>query len=130
MSRSQESVLEAGEATGLGTPDNLRRMSLECHIETNKRWFRLRACGLIVRDNEVLMMGNDVDPYRYSVGGGVLVGESTYDAAIREVWEETGVKLPVERLAIIHENYFFSQHNDAMHGLESHELAFYYLGLV
>ncbi len=102
-------------------------MALECHLQTEKQWFRLRACGLIVHDNAVLMVGNERDPYYYSVGGGVNVGESTYDAAIREVHEETGVVFPVERLAIIHENYFFGQHDDALQGLEAHELAFYYL---
>ncbi len=102
-------------------------MALECHLQTEKQWFRLRACGLILHDNAVLMVGNERAPYYYSVGGGVNVGESTYDAAIREVREETGLVLPIERLAIIHENYFVGRHDDALHGLEAHELAFYYL---
>ena len=48
--------------------------------------------------------------------------ESSEDAVKREVFEETGVFYEIERLAIIHENFF-----DGDNGSRWHEVAFYYL---
>ena len=49
-------------------------------------------------------------------GGHVENGESFTDAAIREVFEETGVKYEIDRLAVIHEN-FFNENNGLLKGL-------------
>jgi len=68
--------------------------------------FRLRAYGILINDERVLMIRNDSDPNYYSVGGCVEHGESLEEAAIREVWEETGWKFEIECLVFIHENFF------------------------
>lgn len=54
------------------------------------------------------------------------MGETAEDAAVREVYEETGVKYEVDRLAVIHENFF---HGDGgtLDGLDCHEVSFYFL---
>jgi len=44
------------------------------------------------------MIRNDSDPNYYLVGGCVEHGEILKEAAVREVWEETGWKFEVERL--------------------------------
>lgn len=98
----------------------------ECTFTSGKDWFRLRACGIILNDAKVLMIRNDTDPFYYSVGGCVDHGESLEDAAVREVWEETGWKFEVERLAFIHENFFRGKAG-TIEGLSCHEVAFYYL---
>ncbi|MDF2557691.1 MAG: hydrolase [Bacillales bacterium] len=54
----------------------------------------------------VLMASNEDTEYYYSVGGGVHMGETSEDAIIREVYEETGIKYEIDRLAFIHENFF------------------------
>ena len=44
----------------------------------------------------------------------------------REVFEETGIHYEIEHLAIIHEN-FFVESTGKYKGLDSHEIAFYFL---
>lgn len=53
------------------------------------------------------MAGNEKQNYLYSVGGRVKFGETAEEAIIREVYEETGIKLAVSHLGFIHENYFY-----------------------
>jgi 8-oxo-dGTP pyrophosphatase MutT (NUDIX family) len=100
---------------------------VECSFVSGNKWFRLRACGILIDGGKVLMVRNDRDPYYYSVGGAIRHGETTEDAAIREVWEETGVKFEIDRLAFIHENFFLGNRNSIFEGLSCHEVAFYYL---
>lgn len=100
---------------------------VDCSFTAEDKWFRLRACGILINNGKVLMIRNDRDPYYYSVGGGVQHGEAIEDAAIREVWEETGVNFEIERLAFIHENFFNGEKGGIFDGLVCHELAFYFL---
>ena len=66
----------------------------------------LRAGAIILKHGRLLMVGNDRADYLYSVGGRIRFGETAEDAVVREVYEETGVRLAVDRLGFIHENYF------------------------
>ena len=54
------------------------------------------------------------------------MGETAEEAVKREVYEETGVHYEVERLAIIHEN-FFNEDSGGLKGLDCHEVCFYFL---
>lgn len=85
-------------------------------------WARIRACGIILNNDAVLMITNKKIDHFYSIGGAVHIGETTEDACVREVFEETGVRFEIDRLLYIHENFFAS----AMYG-SCHEIAFYYL---
>ena len=67
----------------------------------------IRAGAIIIKDNKVLMMANEKDDYLYSVGGRIKFGETAEEAIVREVWEETGTKMEIDRLGFIHENYFY-----------------------
>ena len=100
-------------------------MSYDCGFQKENNWFRYRAAAIIVEDGCVLLAGNEVDDYYYSVGGGVHMNETAEEAVVREVFEETGVKYEVERLAVIHENFFDG--TNALEGYACHEVAFYYL---
>ena len=98
----------------------------DCGFTKENNWFRFRAAAIIIEDNCILFVGNANENYYYSVGGGVHMGETAEDAVMREVYEETGVKYEIDRLAIIHEN-FFNQHEGSLKGLECHEVCFYFL---
>lgn len=98
----------------------------DCGFTHENNWFRYRAAALIIENECLLFVGNEKENYYYSVGGGVHMGETAKDAVIREVYEETGVNYEIDRLAIIHEN-FFNQHSGGLKGLNCHEICFYFL---
>lgn len=99
---------------------------MDCGFTNEKNWFRFRAGAIIVEDGCVLLAKNEHDDYYYSVGGGVQMGEKAEEAVKREVFEETGVNYEVDRLAVIHEN-FFDGDGCILSGLHCHEIAFFYL---
>lgn len=67
----------------------------------------LRVGAIILQNGRFLMVGNERSDYLYSVGGRIKFGETAEEAVIREVWEETGVRMEIDRLGFIHENYFY-----------------------
>lgn len=78
----------------------------DCGFTKENNWFRYRAGAIIVEDDCILLAGNKIDDYLYSIGGGVHLGEKAEDAVVREVFEETGVHYEIDHLAVIHENFF------------------------
>ncbi len=97
----------------------------DCSFTREGAWFRYRAAAVILRDGQVLMARNDADPYYYSVGGAVRAGETAQEAVVREVLEETGVRMEVDRLVFVHENFF--EGSEGLKGLRCHEVALYFL---
>ena len=67
----------------------------------------IRVGAIIMKDGKILMVGNERANYLYSVGGRIKFGETAEEAIIREVFEETGVKMEIDRLGFVHENYFY-----------------------
>lgn len=85
----------------------------------------IRVGALIVKDGRMLMVESSRG-YLYSVGGRIKMGETAEEAVVREVFEETGVKMAVRRLIAVHENYF---HGDMSTNLGKliYEVSFYFL---
>lgn len=98
----------------------------DCGFTRENKWFRYRAGAIIVEDGCVLFAGNKNEDYLYSIGGGVHMGETAEEAVKREVFEETGVPYEIDRLAVIHEN-FFNENSGTLKGLDCHEISFYFL---
>ncbi len=98
----------------------------DCGFTKENNWFRYRAAAIIVENDCVLLASNSKADYFYSVGGGVHIGEKAEDAVVREVFEETGVQYEVDRLAVIHEN-FFTDSSECFKDLQCHEIALYFL---
>lgn len=98
----------------------------DCGFIKENKWFRYRAAAIIVENDSVLFACNETDDYYYSIGGGVHHGETAKDAVLREVFEETGVHYEIDRLAIIHEN-FFNENIGTLNGMICHEISFYFL---
>lgn len=101
-------------------------MEFDCGFQKQDNWFRYRAAAIIIENECVLFAGNANEDYLYSIGGGVHINERAEDAVKREIFEETGVYYEVDRLAVIHEN-FFDGKGGTLNGLHCHEIAFYYL---
>lgn len=98
----------------------------DCGFTKENKWFRYRAAAIIIENGCVLFAGNIIEDYLYSIGGGVHLGETAEDAVKREVYEETGVHYEIERLAVIHEN-FFNENTGTLKGMDCHEISFYFL---
>lgn len=96
-------------------------------FKRNDEWFRFRVCAIIMHVGKVLMATSNKIGFYYAVGGGVEHNESTEDAVKREVFEETGVHMEIDRLAFINENFFLGLEFAFGKKLHCHELAFYYL---
>ncbi len=97
-----------------------------CFQTEDQRRFRLRASGIIIEDGYVLFAHNKIEPYYYSVGGAIKLGETAEEACMREVFGETGIHYEIDRLAFIHEN-FFKRDDGMLKGLFCHEINFYFL---
>lgn len=98
----------------------------DCGFTRENKWFRYRAATIIIEEDCVLFARNEIDDYYYSIGGGVHVGETSEQAVKREVLEETGVEYEIDRLAVIHEN-FFNENQGTLKGMDCHEISMYYL---
>ena len=86
----------------------------------------LRVGAIIMKDGKFLMVGNRKRPeYLYTVGGRIKFGETAEEAVIREVYEETGIRLETDRLGFVHENYFYGDISSNMDKL-IYEISFFF----
>lgn len=94
---------------------------MDIGMKTPDGCFTLRAAALIINNNQLLAVKHDNYDCFYTIGGGVKVNETSTDAVIREVCEETGYILSIDRLVFIQERFY--NINNASH----HEVVFFYL---
>lgn len=100
-------------------------MNNDLCVQTEGGILNIRVGAIIMRGDEFLMVENDRDEHLYSVGGRIKFGETAEEAVVREVFEETGVKMKVDRLGFIHEN-FFPGDSLAKKGNIVHEFSFFF----
>ena len=94
-------------------------------VPCGEGFVNIRVGAIIEREGKFLMVGNtDVD-YVYSVGGRIQFGETAREAVVREVWEETGTVMEVDRLAFVEENYFYADTPSKM-GKLIYEIGYYF----
>lgn len=85
----------------------------------------IRVGAIIMKEDQFLMVENDRFDHMYSVGGRIKFGETAEEAVVREVFEETGVKMEIDRLGFIHEN-FFPGDSLVKQGNVVHEISFFF----
>jgi ADP-ribose pyrophosphatase YjhB (NUDIX family) len=95
---------------------------MDLTFKTEQGKFNYRVGAIIIHDNKLLMVKNNKAPYFYSVGGRVKLHESAEEAVVREVYEEIGIHMKVERLGFVHENFF----SENVTKERFHELAFFF----
>ena len=83
--------------------------------------FTVRAAGVCVRDDHVLLHTAEGIGFWALPGGRGEFGEQTADTVQREMWEETGLEVTVGDLLWMMENFFAYYEGKAFH-----ELGFYY----
>ncbi|MCM1368301.1 MAG: NUDIX domain-containing protein [Roseburia sp.] len=98
-----------------------------CGFTDGNDRFRYRAGAIIVEDGYTLLATNDAADYYYSIGGAVHLGETSEEAVLREVFEETGVHYEIDRLAFVFENFYRDTSKSVLSGYDGHEISFFYL---
>lgn len=94
---------------------------MDITYKTHEGIFNYRVGALILNGTKILMAHDRLYEQYYTIGGRVHFGETSEQAILREVFEETGIKAEIDRLAFIHESFF------AIDGTAYQELALYYL---
>ncbi len=100
-------------------------MATDLTLPAEGGFLNLRVGAIIEKDGKVLMVRSPAADYCYSVGGRVCFGETLEQAVLREVLEETGVPLQIDRLGFVHEA-FFTGDSGKTAGKPVQELSFYF----
>ena len=104
--------------------DQMKTAADTC-VPCGEGFLNIRAGAIILKDGRFLMVGNDRFDYLYSVGGRLHFGETAEQAVLREVEEETGVRLEVDRLGFIHEDIYTAD-VPGREGKTIYEISFYF----
>lgn len=95
------------------------REDIKLSIEDYK--FKYRVSGILIVDNKVLTVKIANNNFYCLPGGHVEMFENTMHATIREFEEETGIKVKIDKLVYVCENFFKGNLG------KMHELGFYYI---
>jgi 8-oxo-dGTP pyrophosphatase MutT (NUDIX family) len=90
-------------------------------IESGGQRFNYRVAGLAFRDGHVLVHRGVQDSFWTFPGGRAEIGETSAETLQREMREELGVLVGIERILWIVENFYHYK------GRNCHELGIYYL---
>ncbi len=96
---------------------------MDLTFKTTKGKFNYRVGAIIINNGNVLVAKNTNSTYYYSVGGRVKFNETCEEAVKREVKEELGISLEIDRPVFFHEQ-FFDERDTHEH---FHEISVYYL---
>ncbi len=94
----------------------------DIRIKSDEADFKMRVNGLIIQDNHVLLVHINDCTYLSIPGGHVELGETSEEAVIREMKEETQTDCKIAQLLGIVENFFINNKHKKIH-----ELSFYYV---
>jgi ADP-ribose pyrophosphatase YjhB (NUDIX family) len=95
----------------------------EVSIPKEKFFFRPSVYGVIIHNNQVLFLKNKGNGRLWLPGGGIEIGEKIENGLKREILEETGIEVSVEKFLFFRENFFYYQPLDEAY----HAYLFFYL---
>ena len=76
-------------------------------VPIEKLVFRPSVYGVVIHDGKILMIRNKSNGKLFFPGGGVNLSETLPDALKREVLEETGIEIEVDRFLHFKEQFFY-----------------------
>lgn len=89
--------------------------------ERNNSKFNFRVAGIVMDAGRVLLHKAEQDDFWNLPGGRVEMNEATEAAIVREMMEELGIHVEVQRLAFVNEIFFDYD------GQKFHEIGFFYV---
>lgn len=98
-------------------PNNSGMITFDSHTAR----FTLRVAGVVLHHNHILAQWSERDDFWFLPGGRAELLESTPNTLMREMYEELGVEITIERLLWVVENFFVHR------GKPGHEVGFYFL---
>lgn len=94
----------------------------DIEFRTTEKKFKYRVNGLIIHNGKILTLRMKNNISYCLPGGHVELCESSKEAILREMFEETKTNVSIEKEFAIVENFYIDKNN-----LETHELSFYYI---
>jgi len=82
-------------------------------VPKEKFFFRPSVYGVILKNNQILLLSNKSNGKYWFPGGGVEIGEKIEDALKREFKEETGLEVRIIKPLLFKENFFYYKLEDA-----------------
>ena len=95
---------------------------MDIKIDDTTGKFKFRVCGILEHNNKFLVVKMNNNNFFCLPGGHVELGEDTEQAVLREMQEELGYEVKIQRLIAINQNFFVG-----IDGKKFHELGFYYI---
>lgn len=95
---------------------------MDIKIDSSEGKFKFRVCGALKHNNKYLVVKMNQNNFYCLPGGHIELGEDTNQAILREMEEELGYKVKIERLIAINQNFF-----KGIDGKDFHEMGFYYV---
>lgn len=95
---------------------------MDVRIDNNEGKFKFRVCGILEHNGKFLAVKLNKNTFYCLPGGHVELGEDTDTAVKREMKEELGYDIKINKLVAINQNFFSTES-----GKPLHEIGFYYL---
>lgn len=95
---------------------------MDITIKTAEGRFNFRVCGIIINNNKILAM-KDINEYYYLPGGRVQMNETVEEAVVREIKEELGLDVKIDRALWFNQAFFVEDGSKEKY----HEVCVYFL---
>lgn len=95
---------------------------MDVRIDSEQGKFKFRVCGILKVNEKYLTVKIQGNDFYCLPGGHVELGEDTDHAVLREMKEELGYEVKIDRLVSIVQNFFKTKD-----GKIFHELGYYYI---
>ncbi len=95
---------------------------MDIRIDSDEGKFKFRVCGILEHNGKYLAVKINYNRFYCLPGGHVELGEDTDIAVLREMREELGYPIKINRLVAINQNFFYTDE-----GKTFHEIGFYYI---
>lgn len=95
---------------------------MDIKIDSDEGKFKFRVCGALKHNGKYLVVQMNQNSFFCLPGGHVELGEDTDMAILREMKEELGYEVKIEKMIAINQNFFKSED-----GKNFHEIGVYYV---